>query len=97
MCSDTPYIWWSTEAQSVVVCGGMNWDLDRSDDRCWTYDTCQHTWRHVATLPWTYYGGVSTRVEGAAGEELWMVGGGNGTASNRILVSHGYCHGIIKY
>ena len=83
------YIWWSTEARAVVVCGGMNWDLDTSDDRCWTYDTCGDTWRHVATLPWTFYGGVSARVEGAAGEELWMVGGGNGTASNRNLVSHG--------
>ena len=33
LCPDTPYIWWSTEARAVVVCGGMNWDLDQSDAR----------------------------------------------------------------
>ena len=74
----------------MVVCGGMNWDLDASDDRCWTYDTCQDTWRHVATLPWPVYGGVSARAEGGEGEELWILGGGNGTASNRNLVSNKY-------
>ena len=87
MWPDTPYIWWSTEAQSVVVCGGKNWDLDRSEDRCWRYDTCGDTWEHVATLPVEMYGGVSARVERDTGEEeLWLVGGGNGTASSRVLV-----------
>ena len=73
-----------------MVCGGMNWDLDAPEDRCWTYATCQNTWTHVATLPWPVYGGVSARAEGEEGEELWIVGGGNGTASNRNLVSNKY-------
>ena len=69
-----------------MVCGGKNWDLDLSDNRCWTYDPCLATWSHVLDLPFGLHGGVSGYGVVDGKEEFWIVGGGNGTASNLVFV-----------
>ena len=83
---DHPFAWWSSALQSVLVCGGKNWDDDESSSQCWRWLHCQGVWRHELDLPLGIHGGASVRSLGARGEELWLVGGGNGTAFSHVFV-----------
>ena len=84
---DHPYGWWSRSENTVLICGGKNWDLDISDNRCWTYSPCDRTWNHVLDLPFGMHGGVSGYGIIGGREEFWIVGGGNGTATGLVFVS----------
>jgi len=77
---DAPFGWWSSDG--VVVCGGKNWDDDVIDARCWRYDHCKGEWTREQDLdmPYGLSGGASVRLVNSDKEELWAVGGGNGSA-----------------
>ena len=83
---DHPFAWWSSALQSVLVCGGKNWEEEVSSSQCWRWLHCEGLWRHELDLPLGIHGGASVRSVGARGEELWLVGGGNGTAFSHVFV-----------
>ena len=94
---DHPFAWWSSSLQSVLVCGGKNWDEDVGSSQCWRWLHCQGVWRQELTLPLGIHGGASLRRVGAQGEELWLVGGGNGTAFSHVFVSLSLVHPATNF